>query len=454
MKKKDIATTIGLTVILFLLVVMLGGCEKDLTLDDITWNGTTELETITETEKQGEIEKIQTEPDTIIEICEDGQFTEIQVEKPKDFSKESIRNHIMDFSTELFKNSVKKDNNTLISPVSVMMALSMMGNGAKGETLAELEEVFGTTVENLDVYFWEYQARLPKGEDYQLHIANSIWINNDNHFSVNPDFIRENQNYYYAGIYKTHFNENALKHINQWVEKNTKGMITDMISEIPESTMMYMINALAFDAKWESPYREYSVRTDTFTKENGETQEVSFMHSTEGGLLEDENTMGFSKYYKNGTYAFVALLPQEGISMEDYVATLSGEKIRALLENQRRSIVHASLPKFEDECTFDMISILEKMGIKTAFDIGKADLSGIGTYDEVNTYIGSVAHKTYISVAEQGTKAGAVTAITDNAGSAMMEVQEVRLNRPFVYMIMDCEENLPLFMGVVTEIEP
>lgn len=451
MKKKDIATTIALTVILLLLVVMLGGCAKDLTLDDITLEGTTEPETITETEKQEEIEIIKTEPDTVIEICEDGQLSEIQV-NCLDVSKESIRNHIMDFSTELFKNSVKKEKNTLISPVSVMMALSMMGNGAKGETLAELENVFGTSIETLDTYFWEYQGKLPKGEDYRLYIANSIWINNDMHFSVNPDFIRENQNYYYAGIYKSHFNQNIIKHINSWVTENTKGMITDIISEIPESTMMYMINALAFDAKWETPYKEHSVRTDTFTKENGETQEVSFMHSTEGGLLEDENTIGFTKYYKNGTYAFVGLLPKEGISMEEYVATLSGEKIRSLLSNQRRSIVYASLPKFENECMFNMIPILEKMGIETAFNVGKADLSGIGTYEDVNTYIGSVTHKTYISVAEQGTKAGAVTAITDNAKSAMMEVQEVRLNRPFVYMIMDCEENLPLFMGVVTDV--
>ena len=270
---------------------------------------------------------------------------------------------------------------------------------------------------------------------------------------MNKNFIRENENYYYSGIYETNFSEKTVQHINQWVEQNTDGMIKNIISEIPESAMMYLINALAFDAKWQMPYQEYNIRKDIFTKENGETQEVSFMHSTEGELLEDENTIGFVKPYKDGKYEFVALLPKEERSIEQYISTLSAEKITNLLTNKKSVTVNASLPKFKNECTFDMIGILEKMGVKEAFDVEKADLSEIGSYDNLNLYIDSVTHKTYISVAEQGTKAGAVTAIEVGAERAVKERKQVRLNRPFVYIIIDCEEQLPLFMGVVTEIE-
>lgn len=458
LKKKDIATIIALTAIVFILVVMLGGCEKDLTLDDITLEKTTELETITETEKQEKIEIIKTEPDTVIEVCGDTQVAEIYVESTEDIeicvdvSKESIRNHIMDFSVELFQNSIKKEENTLISPFSVMMALSMTANGAKGETLEQIEETFGTSIEALNLYFWEYQRELPQGDDYKFHIANSIWINNDQNFSVKGNFIRRNEHYYYAGIYKTKFTPKTIKDINQWVTKNTDGMITDMIKEIPESTMMYIINALAFDAKWETPYKETNIKEDVFTKENGEQQTVLFMYSTEGGLLEDDTTTGFIKDYKGGKYKFVALLPKEGISMDTYLASLSTEKIRGLLDNQKRAIVRASIPKFENTCTFHMKPILEKMGISDMFNPIKADLSDLGTYEDRNTYIDTVTHKTYISVTEQGTKAAAVTAITDNAKSPMMEMNTVELNRPFVYMIMDGEKNVPLFMGTVTDL--
>lgn len=455
MKKKDIATTIGLTAILFILVVMLGGCAKDLPLEGIT-----KIDTQIDTQNE-QIVEIKDESEDVTQICSDTQVAEInvEIESTEDgeicigLSKETLRNHVMDFSTELFQNSIKKEGNTLVSPVSVMMALSMTANGAKGETLAEMEEAFGTSVKALNIYFWEYQRNLPQGEDYRFHIANSIWINNDRNFSVKENFIRTNEDYYYAGIYKTNFSQKTIKDINQWVAQNTDGMITDIVSEIPESTMMYLINALAFDAKWQEPYKESSVKTGTFTKENGETQKVSFMHSTEGGFLEDDNTTGFVKSYKDGKYAFVALLPKEGVSMQDYTASLSGEKITALLENPQRAIVHAYMPKFENECIFDMEPILNKMGIKDAFDIEKADLSGLGSYDGFNTYIDTVTHKTYISVAEQGTKAGAVTVITDNAKSAMMDIKRVELNRPFVYMVIDCEENLPLFMGTVSEID-
>ena len=446
MKKKEIATTIGFIAVLFLLVMLLGGCARELPLEKVT-----QMEELTETQEEYLLE-LKEESEGVTQICQDIQVAEIQVlDELKQEEKEAIRKDVMNFSVKLFQNSIKKEENTLISPVSVMMALAMTANGAKGETLAELEEAFGTSSEDLDIYFWEYQRNLPQKDDYKLHIANSIWINQDTNFSVEPNFIRENENYYYAGIYETDFNQKTIKDINQWISKKTDGMITDVISQIPESAMMYLINALAFEAKWQEPYDEYSVKTDIFTKENGETQNVSFMHSIEGGLLEDDNTTGFVKSYKDGAYAFVALLPKKGISMENYLASLSGEKIMQLLENPRRSMVSAYLPKFENACTFDMIPILKQMGIQEAFDMQKADLSGLGSYEGGNTYIDSVTHKTYISVAEQGTKAGAVTVIRDSVEGAMMEMKQVKLNRPFVYMIMDCEENLPLFIGTVNQ---
>ena len=98
--------------------------------------------------------------------------------------------------------------------------------------------------------------------------------------------------------------------------------------------------------------------------------------------------------------------------------------------------------------------MLMNMGIKTAFDSNNAELTGIGTWENGNLYIGKVLHKTYISVAEKGTKAGAVTAEILNGATAIPEKpHEVYLDRPFMYMIIDCENNIPFFIGTVTSVE-
>ncbi len=72
-----------------------------------------------------------------------------------------------------------------------------------------------------------------------------------------------------------------------------------------------------------------------------------------------------------------------------------------------------------------------------------------------NIYISSVIHKTFISVAEQGTKAGAATVVAMNEATAALaeDPKQVYLTRPFLYMIIDCESNLPLFLGTMMDLE-
>uniref|UniRef100_UPI004055D659 serpin family protein n=1 Tax=Agathobacter sp. TaxID=2021311 RepID=UPI004055D659 len=458
MKKKDIAATIGLTAVIFVLVAMLGGCARDLPLESVTQMGTEEGERESQRETQTDFAK---EQESELQACtsENGENTQNpeQSTEPKlcSYPKADMQSCVMDFSAKLFQNSIQKEKNTLISPISVMMALSMTANGAKGETLAEMEEAFGNTVEALNFYFSGYQKSLLQEEAYQLHMANAIWVNNHDLFTVKEDFLKISETYYNACVQQSAFGKKTIKDINEWVTEHTGGKIKEILSEIRESSMMYLINALSFEAKWSNPYSERSVKTGEFTKEDGQKQSVSFMYSVEGGFLEDENTTGFVKYYEDGKFAFAAFLPKEGISMETYLKSFSAGKIMAMLDNPQRAIVHTAIPKFTSECTLDMKPILKNMGISRAFSAEEADLSGLGSYENGNTYIDSVAHKTYISVAEQGTEAGAVTVISDKATGAMPETesQQVYLNRPFVYVIIDSKEQLPLFMGTVMSIE-
>ena len=91
---------------------------------------------------------------------------------------------------------------------------------------------------------------------------------------------------------------------------------------------------------------------------------------------------------------------------------------------------------------------LQRLGMINAFDSEKADFSSMGKYADKNIYISRVIHKTKIEVDEKGTKAGAVTAAEmDTTSAPIEEPKEIILDRPFIYMIVDTEENLPLFIG-------
>ena len=361
---------------------------------------------------------------------------------------------VTDFAIRLFKASNENGKNTLISPLSVLCALAMTANGAEEETLAQMEEVLGMTTDELNLYLYSYMKNLPQGDKYKLSLANSIWFTEDERFTVNQDFLQTNADYYGADIYKAPFDKQTLKDINNWVKQNTDGMIPEILDQIPPEAIMYLVNALAFEAEWSEIYEKHQVKDGEFTKEDGTKQDVKFMYGSEGTYFEDEKATGFMKRYKGGKYAFVAMLPNEGVSVSEYIASLDGESLNALLANPQYATVRTSIPKFETEYKVEMSEILKSMGMTEAFDMYNADFEGLGTSTDGNIYISRVLHKTFISVGEKGTKAGAATIVEmkDGAAAEPTEPKEVYLDRPFVYMLVDCENNIPFFIGTMMDV--
>ena len=359
------------------------------------------------------------------------------------------------FAVRLFQASAKSGENTLVSPLSVLCALAMTANGAEGETLEQMEAVFGMSAAELNLYLYSYVKNLPRGEKYKLSLANSIWFIEDERFTVNRDFLQTNADYYGADIYRAPFDGRTCKDINNWVKQKTDNMIPEILDQIPPDAVMYLVNALAFEAEWSEVYKEHQVRDGKFTKEDGTEQDAEFMYSSEGVYLEDEKAAGFIKYYKGGKYAFAAMLPHEGVSVSDYVASLSGESLHTMLENPQYTTVLTSIPKFEMEYSVEMSEILEGMGMSRAFVPASAEFGRLGTSTDGNIYISRVLHKTFISVGEKGTRAGAATVVEMSGESAMADPQQpkqVYLDRPFVYMLIDCENNIPFFIGTMTDI--
>ena len=371
------------------------------------------------------------------------------------------RNVILtDFAVRLFQSCMKRDENTVISPLSVYSALAMTANGAEGETRTQMESVLGMTVAEMNAYLSDYRSNLPQGEKYKLSMANSIWFKEDPSFTVNQAFLQTGKDYFGADVYLKPFNDQTLKEINDWVKEKTDGMIPQILNELPDTTVMSLINALAFDAEWEDVYLESKVRDGTFTKEDGTQQTVEFMYGSERSknksYLEDETAVGFVKKYNGGRYAFAAILPKEGISLSDYVASLDGESLYSLLSTRQKVKVFTLIPKFESEYGEDLAETLKNMGMPLAFDFLQADFDGLGSHSDGPLYIGRVLHKTFISVGERGTKAGAATVIDVPIGSAPPgpepEPKEVYLDRPFLYLLIDCKNRVPIFMGTVTDL--
>ena len=354
-----------------------------------------------------------------------------------------------DFAVNLFREAAQEGENTLVSPLSVLTALAMAANGAEGDTLTQMETTLGGTREDLNQWLGGFK------DDDQLKQANGIWVKDDQKFTPNDDFLTTVQKAYDAILTEAPFDEATRDEINDWVRQETDGMIDGIVDEIPEEAIMYLINALSFEAAWENPYDEFQVQDGVFTTEDGRELDVEMMYGTAYDYLRTENATGFRQWYENEDYAFVALLPNEGVTVAELVDSLTGEELSKLLEKPEEDVVQTAIPKFEAESDFELSEALTNMGMDKVFDDALANFSSLGTYENRNIYIDRVLHKTAIQVAEQGTKAGAATAVEIVCGSAAFgpaeEPTTVYLDRPFVYMIVERETGLPLFMGTCME---
>ena len=355
-----------------------------------------------------------------------------------------------DFALRLFRAGNEADKNTLLSPLSVLCALAMTANGAEGETLAQMEQTLGLSKDQLNAFFRSYLNLLDAQEGGELHLANSVWFTDRDGFLADRDFLQKLADSYDADAFLAPFDESTLADINSWVKERTHGMIPGILDEIPEDAVMYLINALAFEAEWAEPYDEYQVQEGEFTARNGEKRRVSFLSSEEGQYLEDEGAIGFVKPYKGGKYAFAALLPKQGVSVADYLSSLDAAALLKLFANRQSTTVFATLPKFETGYGVELSAVLKAMGMAKAFDGMQAEFQPMGFCPD-NLYIGRVLHKTYISVGEQGTRAGAVTAVEMDAEGFIENPKEVVLDRPFVYMLIDLETGLPFFLGTMLD---
>ncbi|MBQ8185465.1 MAG: serpin family protein [Clostridia bacterium] len=356
---------------------------------------------------------------------------------------------VIRFSDRLLKQYAAEsaDKNLVLSPLSVIYALTLCSNGASGETLAEFEELNGIPVSEMNEYLFTYAQKLAETENSTVRTANSLW-GNKNFFRIAEDFRTVSEKYYAAESDSLHFNDPAsMDRINGWVSEKTDGMIPQALDELDPAAVLLILNTVLFDGVWQNPYEEREINESVFCSADGTEDLTEFMYSTEHSYFEVDGGVGFSKAYKDG-YTFTAVLP-DGDPGEFIANADLAEVVSAALAGTGK--VEVSIPKFEYENKIGLTEILRKMGLERAFS-NRAELYGLSE-NGAPLYIDQVLQKAKIITNEHGTKAAAMTEISIRMMAFRpTEKKEIHLNRPFFYMILDTETGIPLFTGAVYDL--
>ena len=357
---------------------------------------------------------------------------------------------IGNLGANLLRNLREPGENALLSPLSIALALSMTAEGAAGDTLAEFEALLGADVDVLSAnaasLLDEYEAL---GGSTVSNIANSLWL--DDGLTAREQFLSRCTAFYGAGLYQTDLaTEQTRRAVNSWVEENTNGMIPEILTEVPaENTALLLVNALYLKNTWENQFDPVNTNTCVFTAADGTEAETDFLSN---GIRQERyfrtaDAAGAVLPYDDGRLAFVAVLPDE--DLDAWLENLTGDTFSELLAAAEDTRLLLRMPKFEAEWGGEVRDALAALGLDTAFDPARADFSGMGTTESGDPlFIGSVRHRAKIEVNEEGTEAAAATVVeVPSGGAAPADYEELTLDRPFCYAVVDLERGVPLFLG-------
>lgn len=356
---------------------------------------------------------------------------------------------------ELAKKIIKdrgKGKNLLLSPDSILTVLTMTELGASGSTRKEMEKGLGQGIGAVSFSkflagYHKYAVTSGSVDKHAIYqIADSIWYRKG---EVTPktSFLKKVASFYDADIYEAPFDNSTVSDINNWVHNGTRGMISKILDRLERDQNMVLINATAFEGLWREPFGEAGRKV--FTGAKGGRKKVPMISGTADRYVKIKGAQGMMKFYKGNKFAFLALLPPKGTSAEKYLSSLKGKDlvngIRASKKLSSGVVVHVTMPQFKFDCTMSLNKVLRKMGVKKAFT-RQADFSGICPEPLM---IDDVLHKTVIELDKNGTKAAAVTAVIMKAGAMLTKTIHLKLNRPFVFAIVDAKHGLPVFLGIL-----
>lgn len=357
-----------------------------------------------------------------------------------------------DFAFRLLKsaNTTLAGAKTLaLSPLSASLALSMVTNGAGGDTQAELLQALGmegcdmATVNACNEKLVGELATLDNTSTVKM--ANSLWLNKG--FPVLESFKKAVTDSYDAQVEEVDM-ATALPAIQEWCSEKTDGLIQNFPPAIGQDTKTALLNALYFKGAWSSPFEKAKTKKDTFTNSDGTTTEASFMCDERNVRYGSEEGFSWVELpYGNGAFSLRVVLPDEGVSVEQCIDSLCGYSWNGGAYRD----VNLKLPKFSLNETCGLVEVLQGMGVDDAFTDG-ADFTNLSSN---GLKISEVKQATAFAIDEDGVEAAAATYVGLVETSLMPSpdiVVDFHVQRPFVFLLSEKSTGCVLFIGKIEKL--
>ena len=445
-------------------VVCLSGCGQKEKKGEVTTTPTQQTETGKPQQTEPEESPVQTEEPGALQtenpdISQTGQGKEV-TEISKQFKK-----GINNFSYKIFdelENEVEKGENIFISPYSMAIAISMLDNGAEGESKKEIEQMLGIKDLGDRNACVKYYMSLNKEDEAKLLTANSLWVSEKMMFSedADKDFFNPVKQYYNAEKNQLDLaSADAVNQINQWVSNSTNGMIDSILkAPVEEDVPMALLNTVYLKGEWKEKFEKKDTQKKKFYGYKTTEKEMMHQEDTEYKYIEKYGMKGIEIPYANDKIAMDVFLCNNTCGTVSEDERDAGKRFAALSQKEKSDLFAflskaeeeeigvVELPKFELEYGVEDISeALKKVGMKAPFEEGRNEFSKIAS----GIHVGKVLHKAKIDVNEEGTEASAATSIMMRCDSAVMEddKKEFIADQPFVFAIRDVENDVILFMG-------
>lgn len=350
----------------------------------------------------------------------------------------------------------KPGENIFISPASISLALAMTYNGADGETAEVMRETlqFGDMdKEDINKAFYDLLTILQNPDpEVELSVANSLWARED--VSFYDSFMENNREYYRAKLSELDFDRpDAADTINKWVEQETNNRIKDIIEPpIDSQTILFLINAIYFNADWTEPFDPELTREIPFHLQTGEKKNhpVMFREGDYQYLDGDGFQAVCIPYGETERLGMYVFLPDQDLGLEDFYGRLTPEAWDTWMGSFRETEGSVGLPRFKYEYEATLNDALKSLGMEKAFLPHKADFPRMRPIPP-NVYIEEVKHKSFVEVNEEGTEAAAATSVEMALESVQTDRFSMTVDRPFFYSIVDNKTGSVLFAGSVYE---
>ena len=357
------------------------------------------------------------------------------------------------FALDLYREVKATDGNLFCSPFSISAALAMTFAGARGDTAAQMARTlhFDPPHDAIPAAFAQLRAGLATLEEsgrVRLMLANALWPQAG--YGFLNEFLALVREHFHASVTAVDYTawEAAADAINAWVSDQTDSMIGNLIApeRLNALTRLVLVNAVYFQGLWEYPFPRESTKSAPFETGTGETADVPMM-SRRGDFAygERESLQILELPYAGDRLSMVVFLPGNRNALADLESSLTVDTVNRWMASTRRREVDVYLPRFRIEGHFSLESTLKALGMRDAFDMDRADFSGMDGRERW-LYISAAFHQAVVDVHEEGTEAAGAAAVI-MAVRSPIQPTKFRADHPFVFLIRDNETGSLLFLG-------